>query len=75
MDADFVVYEPEAEFVVTPQRLHYRHEVSAYMGETLRGVVKATYLRGKPVYADGEFPGEPRGRECRLQNSDFTAKG
>lgn len=65
MDADFVVVEPEAEFVVTPKRLHYRHEVSAYMGETLRGVVKATYLRGKPVYAEGKFPGAPRGRECR----------
>ena len=65
MDADFVVYEPEAEFVVTADRLHYRHPVSAYLGETLRGVVRATYLRGKPVYAEGKFPGEPPGRECR----------
>ena len=65
MDADFVVYEPEAEFVVTPERLHYRHPVSAYLGETLRGVVQATYLRGKPVYAEGKFPVEPPGRECR----------
>jgi allantoinase len=64
-DADFVVFDPEAEFVVTPERLHYRHPVSAYMGETLRGVVKATYLRGKPVYAEGKFPGEPPGTECR----------
>jgi allantoinase len=64
-DADFVVFEPEAEFVVMPERLHYRHPVSAYMGETLRGVVKATYLRGKPVYAEGKFPGEPSGTECR----------
>jgi allantoinase len=51
--------------VVTPERLHYRHPVSAYMGERLRGVVKATYLRGKPVYAAGTFPGEPPGRELR----------
>ncbi|MGB9070958.1 MAG: allantoinase AllB [Candidatus Acidiferrales bacterium] len=65
MDADFVVFEPEAEFVVTPERLHYRHPVSAYLGETLRGVVKATYLHGKPVYAEGKFPGQPSGRECR----------
>ena len=27
------------------------------------GVVKATYLRGNPVFADGEFPGEAEGRE------------
>jgi allantoinase len=65
MDADFVVFDPEAEFVVTPERLHYRHRVSAYMGEKLRGVVKATYLRGYAVYANGEFPGEPAGKECR----------
>ena len=64
-DADFVVFEPEAEFVVTPERLHYRHRVSAYMGEKLRGIVKATYLRGKAVYAGHKFPGESWGREFR----------
>jgi allantoinase len=63
-DADFVVFEPDREFVVTEDRLHYRHPVSAYLGETLRGVVKATYLRGNPVFAEGIFPGEPVGREC-----------
>jgi len=62
-DADFVVFEPETEFVMTPKRLHYRHPISAYMGEKLRGVVKETYLRGKSVFADGEFPGAPSGNE------------
>ena len=62
-DADFVVFEPDAEFTVTPERLHYRHAVSPYMGETLRGVVRATYLRGKCIYAEGKFPGDPVGRE------------
>lgn len=62
-DADFIVFEPEREFVVTEDKLHYRHPVSAYMGEKLRGVVKATYLRGSPVFADGTFPSEPGGRE------------
>ncbi len=62
-DADLVVFDPDAEFIVTPERLHYRHPVSPYLGETLRGVVKATYLRGQSVFVDGTFPGEPRGRE------------
>jgi allantoinase len=62
-DADFVVFDPDREFILTEDRLHYRHPVSPYLGETLRGVVKATYLRGRPVFADGEFPGEPRGQE------------
>lgn len=62
-DADFVVFDSEREFVVTEEKLYYRHRVSAYLGETLRGVVKATYLRGNPVFVEGEFPGEPAGRE------------
>ena len=63
-DADFVVFDPDREFIVTEDRLHYRHPVSPYLGETFRGVVKATYLRGNPVFVDGEFSGEPGGREC-----------
>lgn len=62
-DADFVVFDPDREFVVTEDKLHYRHPVSPYLGETLRGVVKATYLHGNPVFAEGEFPGEAAGRE------------
>jgi allantoinase len=62
-DADFVIFEPESEFVVTEDRLHFRHAVSPYLGETLRGVVKATHLRGNPVFSEGAFPGQPAGRE------------
>lgn len=68
-DADFVVFDPEGDFVVTEERLHYRHPISPYMGETLRGVVKATYLRGKPVFLEGEFPGKPAGREFRAMHA------
>jgi len=64
-DADFVVFEPESEFVVREERLHYRHPISAYLGETLCGVVKATYLRGAVVYQGGEFPSEAVGQEYR----------
>jgi len=64
-DADLVIFDPDAEFVVTPERLHYRHPLSPFMGGKFRGVVKATYLRGEPVYDSGSFPGEPRGREYR----------
>ena len=46
-DADLVVFDPDADFQVTPERLHYRYPLSPYLGETLRGVVKATYLRGQ----------------------------
>jgi allantoinase len=62
-DADFVVFDTEAEFTVTEERLHHRHPVSPYLGEKLRGVVKRTYLRGEAVFCDGEFVGEAAGRE------------
>ncbi|MGA8617275.1 MAG: allantoinase AllB [Candidatus Sulfotelmatobacter sp.] len=62
-DADFVIFDPDREFVVTEDKLHYRHPVSLYMGETMRGVVKATYLRGNLVFAEGKFPSSPRGKE------------
>ena len=62
-DADFVVFDPDREFIVTSEKLHYRHPLSPYLGETLRGVVHATYLRGNPIFTDGTFPGEPSGRE------------
>jgi allantoinase len=64
-DADFVVFDPEVEFLASPEHLHYRHRVSPYLGEKLRGVVKATYLGGTCVFEDGEFPGAPGGREFR----------
>jgi allantoinase len=64
-DADLVVFAPEEEFVVTVDRLHYRHRVSPYLGERLAGVVKKTFVRGTCVFSDGQFPGEPGGRECR----------
>ncbi|MGB7281174.1 MAG: allantoinase AllB [Candidatus Acidiferrum sp.] len=66
-DADFVVFDPESEFTVTQNHLHFRHPFSPYLGEKLRGVVQATYLRGEPVFQDNEFPGSPIGKECLLQ--------
>lgn len=64
-DADFVVFDTESEFIITKDHLHYRHAISPYLGEKLRGMVKATYLRGQPIFENGEFPGDCVGRECR----------
>jgi len=48
-DADLVVFDPDAEFVVDPARLHQRNPVSAYAGQRLAGVVRQTWLRGERV--------------------------
>jgi allantoinase len=65
-DANFIIFDTETEFAVTPNKLHYRHAISPYMGETLRGAVKATYLRGEPAYRDDIFAPTPSGREVKL---------
>jgi allantoinase len=64
-DADFVVFDSDIEFTLTKEHLHYRYRLSPYLGEALRGVVRATYLRGRAVFEGRKFPGEPVGREWR----------
>jgi len=36
------------------------------MGETLRGAINATYIRGKLIYQNGLIPDTPQGREVTL---------
>ncbi len=48
-DADLVVWDPWARYVVDAGALAQRHPVSPWHGRTLRGVVRTTYLRGEPV--------------------------
>jgi allantoinase len=62
-DADFVIFDPETEFEVTPEKLHFRHPVSPYIGQKLRGRVESTILRGISVYLDDEFVDEATGCE------------
>ncbi|HKR66791.1 MAG TPA: allantoinase AllB [Thermoanaerobaculia bacterium] len=46
-DADFVVWAPEESFTVTPEIVQHRHKITPYLGETLKGVVKATWVLGE----------------------------
>jgi len=60
-DADIVIWDPTQEFKVEPDMLQHRHKLTPYQGETLRGVVQKTFLRGKKVYDKGEFGRVPQG--------------
>jgi allantoinase len=62
-DADFAVFDPEAEWTVTPDDLHFRHKLSPYLGAKLRGRVVETWLRGERIFNVGKFSDETRGRE------------
>ena len=60
-DADFVVFDPEAEFRVTPETNEHRHKLTPYGGRALKGDVVATFLRGEKIYERGRFKETPSG--------------
>ena len=62
MDADLVIWDPDAEVSVAPAMIEHRHKVTPYAGETLHGAVRATYLRGLRIYAGGKLADRPEGR-------------
>jgi allantoinase len=61
-DADLVLFEPDPASVIDPAELQHRNPVTPYAGRRLDGRVRATYVRGVEVYADGRFRDEPAGR-------------
>ncbi len=52
-DADLVIWDPDAEWIVEPARLQQRHKLTPYAGRTLRGAVRETYVRGQRVWSHG----------------------
>lgn len=54
-DADFVIWDPEESFVVTPSIIQHRHKITPYEGRTLFGKVHTTFVRGQKVFEEGKF--------------------
>ena len=67
-DADFVVFDEHAEYVIEEQNILYRHKLSPYIGSRVTGMVEKTFLRGNLVYSNGEIIGSPRGQTLMNQN-------
>ena len=64
-DADFTLIDLKAQKIIGPESLHYRHKQSPYVGRTLRGRVRRTFLRGQTIFEDGKFADRPMGRMVR----------
>jgi allantoinase len=64
-DADIIVFDPDAQFVVKTEQVEHRHKVTPYAGETLTGAVRATYVRGNKVWEDGRHLGNAVGEWVR----------
>jgi allantoinase len=54
-DADLMIWDPDADIRVDPMTLQQRHKLTPYAGRRLRGVVRATWLRGVRVWDDGRI--------------------
>ncbi|MGZ3417140.1 MAG: allantoinase AllB [Polyangiales bacterium] len=65
-DADLVIFDPDATFVVS--HIEHRHKVTPWAGRTLRGVVRRTILRGETIHEDGTAKGSPRGERLRVSS-------
>ncbi|THH23203.1 hypothetical protein EUX98_g7978 [Antrodiella citrinella] len=63
MDADIIIWDPEAEVKVTKESLNFKNKLTPYEGLTLQGRVLKTYLRGNLIYDASEgFAGKPAGQ-------------
>jgi allantoinase len=60
-DADLVIWNPTRQFRVEAAGLEHRHKLTPYQDRVLAGVVEKTFLRGRKIYDNGEFTGEPSG--------------
>ncbi|CAG9783698.1 unnamed protein product [Diatraea saccharalis] len=70
LDADFIFFDPDASFLVTPQVIRYKNKISPYMYRVMTGKVMRTYLRGQLIYADDELIDGPKGK--LLLNEGFS---
>lgn len=57
-DADLVIFDPNAERVLSTETLHERVDWTPYEGLTVRGWTKTTISRGELIVENGTFVGE-----------------
>lgn len=58
-DADIVLYDPNKDFTVSVSNMHSDYDHTIWEGKKLHGYPVQTYVRGRLVYDNGEFVGEP----------------
>ena len=76
-DADIVIWNPDATFIVEPGKLYQRHPQTPYESARLFGVVETTFVRGVKVFDRGVFSARPAGkfieRAHRRRSADAVA--
>jgi allantoinase len=67
-DADFCVWDPDAEFTVRGSALEHRHKLTPYDGRVAFGKVATTILRGETIFDRGELKTPARGKHLCKTN-------
>jgi dihydropyrimidinase len=72
-DADLVIYDPNAEHVISAKTHHMNVDYSCYEGRWVRGRSEVVLSRGEIVVRDGQFHGRPGwGRFLKRDASNYT---
>ena len=60
-DADIVVFDPDAEAVISARTHHMNVDYNLYEGMRVKGVPKVVIVNGRVLVEDGEYTGLPAG--------------
>ena len=73
-DADIVIYDPNKKFVVTKENMHSNVDYTIWEGTEMTGYPVMTFSRGKLVFKEDKFVGEPgwgRFIKCKSYNKSY----
>ena len=60
-DADIVLWDPEAETVITQSKLNHAVDFTLFEGQKVKGLPRCVVRRGEVIVENGRFCGAPGG--------------
>jgi dihydropyrimidinase len=73
-DADIVIFDPDAEQVISAKTHHMRVDYSMFEGMLVKGVTRTVLSRGRIIIDNGNFTGRPGAGEF-LRRKTYTGAG
>jgi dihydropyrimidinase len=73
-DADIVIFDPEAEQVISAKTHHMRVDYSMFEGKRVKGLTKTVLSRGRVIIENGIFTGRPGAGEF-LRRQTYSGAG
>ncbi|CCG81818.1 putative Allantoinase Dal1 [Taphrina deformans PYCC 5710] len=70
-DADIVIWDPETQWTVALDDLHFKNKVSPYLGMKLKGRIRESWLRGRKVWSSEHGWSSASGRTI-LQSAETS---